>query len=95
MTAVAAGKLFGLHSGDGRILWSAALDRSQNLSRLFLSASSHDTQHAPQVLLLGSNPAGGSYLVVNAHSGQAVDQGIFPGRVDKVRLPIGFEAHRV
>ena len=81
-----AGKVFGLHSGDGRILWSATLDKEIPLSRLFLSASSHDPQISPQALLLGSSNGKSSSVVINAHTGQVLEQNSLPGTVEKVRI---------
>ena len=44
-----AGKLLGLHSGDGRVLWGLALDPSCPPTHLKLWRTSHDAVHAPQV----------------------------------------------
>lgn len=80
----AAGKVFGLHSGDGRILWSMSLDGPAPYTRMFVSASSHDPHHSPQVLLLGFTAQQGAYLVLDAHSGQSIDQGQLTGGLEKV-----------
>ena len=54
------------------------------LSRLFLSASSHDPHVSPQVLLLGSRAGQSSYLVMNAHTGQVLEKNSLPGTIEKV-----------
>ena len=82
------GKLFGLHSGNGRIVWQLALDGEIPLTRLFPWRSSHDTQHAPEVLALGTAPLSTgwqtAYAIFNAHSGRVVHSGVLPGALDKV-----------
>lgn len=89
------GKLFGLHSGDGRILWSSTIaaagssgsDGGSN-QHLRLWRRFHDLTHAPQVVVLTTAAATADVHVVNAHSGQQLQHEQLPYAVDKVgRLP--------
>lgn len=81
------GKLYALHSGDGRILWSVTLDRDVPVGQLFLSASSHDHHQSPQVLLIGTSPQKSIQLTLNAHTGQVLEQKQIPvaASIQKVR----------
>ncbi len=65
------GKVFGLHSGDGRVLWSLTFPPASAPTRLALWQTSHDPKHAPQVALFGAAGVGGSipFAVVDAHAG--------------------------
>lgn len=83
-----AGKVFGLHSGDGHLLWSLSFPADRRPSRLALWRTSHDAASAPEVLLLGNLPSGDAfYTTLNAHSGAVTSSGDLPFRMDQVRLP--------
>ena len=43
-----AGKLLGLHSGDGRVLWGTAFGSSFRPAAVLLFRSSHDPTHPPE-----------------------------------------------
>ena len=79
-----AGKLFALHSGDGRILWQLPLRGVGGNARLFLWRSSRDAQQAPEVLVLSSEDCTASYTVVNTHTGSVVEGGSIPGTLQQV-----------
>jgi len=87
MDDTTAGKLFALHSGNGRLVWSLSLDKDVPLTRLYLGVSSHDPGHAPIVLLLGSTPQRGVSVAVNGHTGEVLDTQALPGGIEKVHLP--------
>lgn len=87
----APGKVFGLHSGDGRILWAsntaAALpDSRTGDSRQYLKLwrRFHDLTHAPQVALLSTGVQQSSVHVLNAHTGQQLKSTELPYGVEKV-----------
>lgn len=70
-----AGKLLGLHSGDGHVMWSLAFPEGQIPHQMFLWRSSHDLQKAPELLTLHSSEATSFYSVVDAHTGREVSSG--------------------
>lgn len=70
-----AGKMLGLHNGNGHVMWSLAFPQGQAPQQLFLWRSSHDLQKAPQVLALHSSETTSSYSVVDAHTGKEVSSG--------------------
>jgi len=83
-----AGKLFGLHAGDGRLLWtsSAALGPPEAGSRKYLLEwrRFHDLTHAPELAVLVAGPGASVLHVVNAHTGEQLQEQELPYGVDKV-----------
>lgn len=79
-----AGKMLGLHSGDGHVMWSLAFPQGQTPQQLFLWRSSHDLQKAPQVLALHSSETTSSYSIVDAHTGKEVSSGVVDMSVSQV-----------
>ena len=83
----AAGRVFGLHSGDGRQLWSLSYPPTVRLAHAALWRTSHDTATPPQVLLLGSTQDGHTfYSVLDAHHGVPTSEGTLPYPVSQVGL---------
>jgi outer membrane protein assembly factor BamB len=84
----APGKLYGLHSGDGRILWassaSTAAASSSSKQHLKLWRRFHDLTHAPQVVVLTAGQQQSELQVFNAHTGQQLQQAELQYGVDKV-----------
>jgi hypothetical protein len=80
------GKVFGLHSGDGRQLWALTAAPGGGASHVALWRTSHDAGRAPEVLLLGSSEgSGGFYATVNAHTGAELSRGTLPFKPAQVR----------
>ena len=83
----AAGRAFGLHSGDGRQLWSLSYPPTVRLAHAALWRTSHDTSTPPQVLLLGSTQDDHTFFsVLDAHHGLQTSEGILPYPVTQVGL---------
>jgi len=87
----APGKVFGLHSGDGRILWAsntaaAPPDSGTGDSRQYLKLwrRFHDLTHAPQVAVLSTGAQQSAVHVLNAHTGQQLKSTELPYGVEKV-----------
>jgi hypothetical protein len=90
------GKVFGLHSGDGRILWAsnaAALPPAASSSSSSSSSSKqylrvwrrfHDLTHAPQVVVLTAGQQQSGAHVLNAHTGQQLQHIELAYGVEKV-----------
>jgi hypothetical protein len=89
------GKLFGLHSGDGRILWASTIaaagsnggssgSKGGSKQYLRLWRRFHDLTHAPQVVVLTTEEASCDVHVMNAHTGQQLQHEQLPYAVDKV-----------
>lgn len=70
-----AGKLSGLHSGDGHVMWSLTYPRHQVPQHILPWRSFHDLQRAPELLTMHSAAAFSSYSIVNAHSGRELGSG--------------------
>lgn len=83
---LAAGKVFGLHSGDGRQLWALTPPASAAVSHAALWRTSHDAARAPEILLLGEGEGRGFYATVNAHTGKELSRAALPFRPAQVRL---------
>ena len=82
-----AGKLLGLHTGTGRVMWSLHFPAGMMPSHLLPWRSSHDTMHAPEVLALSPTNSGHtSYAVLDAHQGTLLDAGSIPFAVSQVRI---------
>lgn len=82
-----AGRVFGLHSGDGRQLWSLSYPPTVRLAHAALWRASHDAATPPQVLLLGSTQDGRTfYSVLDAHHGVQTSEGTLPYPVTQVGL---------
>ena len=79
-----AGKLFGLHTGDGHTMWSLTFNPSTPPQHIFTWRVSHDIQHAPEILVLYSGQSSSSYSIVNAHTGQEVKTGSLAHPVQQV-----------
>lgn len=81
-----AGKVFGVHSGDGHVLWSRALGGGRRPTHLALWRTSHDAAAAPEVLLLGNVPSSGAafFATLNAHTGAETSSGQLPFKVAQV-----------
>lgn len=90
MVLTEPGKVFGLHSGDGRILWAsnaAALPTtSSSSSKQYLRVwrRFHDLTHAPQVVVLTAGQQRSGAHVLNAHTGQQLQHIELPYGVGKV-----------
>jgi hypothetical protein len=78
--------VFGLHSGDGRLLWSLACPPGRRPSHIALWRTSHDAATAPEVLLLGNlqDGPGAFYSSVDAHRGAETAAGDLPLRLAQV-----------
>lgn len=81
-----AGKLFGLHSGDGHVMWSLTYPSSQAPQHIFPWRSSHDIQRAPELIALHSSDSASSYSVVDAHTGQELSSAALSFPVSQVCL---------
>ena len=81
-----AGKLFGLHSGDGHVMWSLTYPQNQAPQHIFPWRSSHDIQRAPQLIALHSSDSASSYSVVDAHTGQELGSAALSFPVSQVCL---------
>lgn len=89
----ARGKLFAMHSGDGRLLWTssapAALAGSAPQRQLLPWRRFHDLTHAPQLLLLSPGQSDTAALVIDGHTGALIEEVTLPYQVDKVRTAAG------
>ncbi len=81
-----AGKMFGLHSGDGHVMWSLTYPLSQAPQHIFPWRSSHDIQRAPELIALHSSDSASSYSVVDAHTGQELGSAALSFPVSQVCL---------
>lgn len=81
-----AGKLFGLHSGDGHVMWSLTYPQSQAPQHIFPWRSSHDIQRSPELIALHSSDSSSSYSVVDAHNGQELSSAALSFPVSQVCL---------
>lgn len=96
----ASGKVFGLHSGDGRILWTHTLrpPRTTGSSSSASSGSSHypqqylrvwrrfhDLTHAPQLSVITAGGDESSVQVLNGHTGELLEHIQLSYGVEKVR----------
>jgi hypothetical protein len=87
-----SGKVFGLHSGDGRILWTssapaAAAGSSGTKQYLRVWKRFHDLTHAPQLAVVsagGEGTSSSSLLVLNGHTGEVLQEQQLPYAIDKV-----------
>ncbi|KAL0052366.1 hypothetical protein WJX82_000955 [Trebouxia sp. C0006] len=79
-----SGKLFGLHSGDGHVMWSLTYPPSQAPQHIFPWRSSHDIQRAPELIALHSSDSASSYSVVDAHTGQELSSAALSFPVSQV-----------
>jgi hypothetical protein len=89
-----SGKVFGLHSGDARILWTssapsaaaAAAGSSSAKQHLRVWKRFHDLTHAPQLAVISAGGEGGSssLLVLNGHTGEVLQEQQLPYAIDKV-----------
>lgn len=77
--------MFGLHSGDGHVMWSLTYPQSQAPQQIFSWRSSHDIQHAPELVALHSSESTSSYSIVNAHTGQEIGSGTLSFPVSQVQ----------
>lgn len=91
--------MFALHSGDGRIMWTstaAAADQagaSNGQQYLRLWRRFHDLTHAPQIAVLSAGQARGAAVrVLNAHTGQQLQELELPQAFDKV-IPLHAPVH--
>lgn len=95
----ATGKVFGLHSGDGRILWTHNTAAAAAPSITTGSSSSsgiaqqqylrvwkqfHDLKHAPQLAVITPDPQKSSVSVLNGHTGAQLQQIELPYGIHKV-----------
>ncbi|KAA6420005.1 MAG: ER membrane complex subunit 1-like [Trebouxia sp. A1-2] len=79
-----SGKLFGLHSGDGHVMWSLTYPQSQAPQHIFPWRSSHDIQRSPELIALHSSDSSSSYSVVDAHNGQELSSAALSFPVSQV-----------
>ncbi len=75
ITIVHAGKLLGLHSGDGHVMWSLSYPHDEAPQQIFSWRSSHDLQRAPELVALHTSASASLYSIVNAHTGKEVGSG--------------------
>lgn len=69
VVATSSGKVFGLHNGDGRVLWEAFLGGPPSLALLSWTVH-HAHDAAPEVLVVGPGAAGGTrFAALDAHTG--------------------------
>ncbi|KAK9811605.1 hypothetical protein WJX72_006834 [[Myrmecia] bisecta] len=79
-----AGKLFGLHTGDGHVMWSITYSPAAAPQSVRLWRSSHDVYHAPEVVLLHSGDTGSFASVVNTHTGREISNTPLPYSISQV-----------
>lgn len=79
-----AGKLFGLHSGDGHVMWSQSHGHKSAPQQIFFWRSQHDVQHAPELLALQSSQDQASFSIINAHTGAELSSGLLQHPVSQV-----------
>ncbi|MEW5302534.1 MAG: hypothetical protein WDW36_005311 [Sanguina aurantia] len=72
LAASATGKLLALHNGDGRTLWAHNFGPDAAPKYLLPWRTFHDTQHAPQVLVVHAT-APPTASVVNSHTGRILE----------------------
>jgi hypothetical protein len=92
VVATQAGRVFALHNGDGRVLWSLNYGPGAAPSELHLWRSFHDVTHAPQIVafhLAGSSPFAS---IINAHTGAQIEKVKLSAGVSKV-VPISQTLH--
>lgn len=79
--------MFGLHSGEGHVLWSRTFGLGRRPTHIAQWRTSHDAAAAPEVLLLGNDPCGGAsfYTTLNTHTGAETSSGELPFEVAQVR----------
>ena len=82
-----AGKLFGLHSGNGHPLWALKLPVEHKPQQILPWRTMHDVQHAPEIVALHTHGSASGFTVINAHTGDVVSSHEFDSSVDQVRLP--------
>eukprot|EP00884_Botryococcus_braunii_P012429 jgi/Botrbrau1/21187/Bobra.0061s0078.1 len=80
VVSTASGKVYGLHSGDGRVLWSLSFPPASQPAQLVVWRKSHDPTHAPQVALFGKSSAGGTvqFFVVDVYAGAVLSSENIP-----------------
>lgn len=78
------GKLFGLHSGRGSIVWTKILDDGIPLSKLLLWQIPLDPTLAPKLLALGSQGKRTRLVVFDAYTGHVSSEDILDGLLIKV-----------
>ena len=88
----AAGKLLGLHSGDGRVLWSLNLDMPTAQAQLLPWQLPRNASRAPQVAVLAMAASGAAWVAVDAHSGIAVDGGSLHGEAGTIQVRLAASA---
>lgn len=81
-----AGKMLGLHSGDGHVMWSLTFQPGQAPQQMFSWRSWHDLQKAPELLALHSSNTTSSYSTVDAHTGSELSSGTVSFPVSQVKL---------
>lgn len=86
------GKVFALHSGDGRVLWARAYPRARAPQLLRSWRTFHDITHAPQVLLLHTGGPDAFASVLDGHTGEELSNTPLPDDVQRV-VPIHRHAH--
>lgn len=79
-----SGKLFGLHSGRGSIVWQTILNPEIPLTKLFLWQTPLEPTVAPKLLVLGTSKEKTHLITVDAHNGQVVSEDTLEGTVVKV-----------
>ena len=82
-----AGKLFGLHSGNGHPLWAVMLPAEHKPQQILPWRTMHDVQHAPEIVALHTHGGASGFAVINAHTGDVVSSQEFDFPVDQVSLP--------
>ena len=78
------GKLFGLHSGQGRVVWQANLGRQGVLKKMFQWQLPLDPDVAPKLLLVGSSSGETHAVAVDAYNGAVLEKHVFRGNLKKV-----------
>lgn len=82
------GKVFALHSGDGRILWAsstpATAASATGKQHLRVWKRYHDLMHAPQLAVISAGAKASALQVLNGHTGETLQEQQLDYGVDKV-----------
>lgn len=94
MVLTSAGKVFALHNGDGRVMWSMSYGPEAAPNHLFSWCQFHDLTHAPQLVVMTTGPASKGFqaTVLDAHTGVQLKQDTLQQAVSQV-VPIAQPVH--
>jgi hypothetical protein len=84
-----SGKVLGLHTGDGRVIWSTP-PLTKTPQKLFISRTPSSPDTPPEVMVLGKGSGGlGELAWVNGHTGEVLKrQGLGFGVDQVIPLPL-------